>query len=57
MQIKFTALAIMLFATALSGCGGGGGGEGAVEKKVVEKKKVVHPFPLNQNYQLAASTN
>ena len=28
MQIKFTALAIMLFATALSGCGGGGGGEG-----------------------------
>ena len=56
MQIKYRALAIMLFATALSGCGGGGGGEGAVEKKVVEKE-VVHPFPLNQNYQLAASTN
>ena len=29
MQIKYTALAIMLFATALSGCGGGGGGEGS----------------------------
>ena len=28
MQIKFTALAVMLLATALSGCGGGGGGEG-----------------------------
>ena len=27
MQIKYRALAIMLFATALSGCGGGGGGE------------------------------
>ena len=26
MQIKYRALAIMLFATALSGCGGGGGG-------------------------------
>ena len=26
MQIKFTALAVMLLATALSGCGGGGGG-------------------------------
>ena len=29
MQIKYRALAIMLFATALSGCGGGGGGEGS----------------------------
>ena len=28
MQIKFTALAVLLMATALSGCGGGGGGEG-----------------------------
>ena len=28
MQIKFTALAVLLLATALSGCGGGGGGEG-----------------------------
>ena len=28
MQIKFTALAVMLLATALLGCGGGGGGEG-----------------------------
>ena len=28
MQIKFTALAVILLATALSGCGGGGGGEG-----------------------------
>ena len=28
MQIKFTALAVMLLATALSSCGGGGGGEG-----------------------------
>ena len=28
MQIKFTALAVMLLAAALSGCGGGGGGEG-----------------------------
>ena len=27
MQIKFTALAVMLLATVLSGCGGGGGGE------------------------------
>ena len=29
MQIKYRALVIMLFATALSGCGGGGGGEGS----------------------------
>ena len=28
MQIKFTALAVLLLATALSGCGGGGGGGG-----------------------------
>ena len=28
MQIKTTALAVLLLATALSGCGGGGGGEG-----------------------------
>ena len=28
MQIKFTALAVMLLATALSGCGGGGSGGG-----------------------------
>ena len=28
MQIKFTALAVMLLATALSGCGGGGAGGG-----------------------------
>ena len=28
MQIKFTALAVMLLATALAGCGGGGGGAG-----------------------------
>ena len=28
MQIKFTALAVLFLATALSGCGGGGGGEG-----------------------------
>ena len=28
MQIKFTALAVLLLATALSGCGGGGGGAG-----------------------------
>ena len=28
MQIKFTALAVLLLATALSGCGGGSGGEG-----------------------------
>ena len=28
MQIKYTTLAVMLLATALSGCGGGGGGEG-----------------------------
>ena len=26
MQIKFTALAVLFLATALSGCGGGGGG-------------------------------
>ena len=28
MQIKITALAVMLLATALSGCGGGGSGGG-----------------------------
>ena len=28
MQIKFTALAVLLLATVLSGCGGGGAGEG-----------------------------
>ena len=28
MQIKFTALAVLFLATALSGCGGGAGGEG-----------------------------
>ena len=28
MQIKFTALAVLFLATALSGCGGGSGGEG-----------------------------
>ena len=31
MQIKFTALAVLFLATALSGCGGGGGGEGGGE--------------------------
>ena len=56
MQIKYTALAIMLFATALSGCGGGGGGEGSSGEEG-GGEEVVHPFPLNQNYQLAASTN
>ena len=28
MQIKTTALAVLLLVTALAGCGGGGGGEG-----------------------------
>ena len=28
MQIKTTALAVLLLATVLSGCGGGGGGAG-----------------------------
>ena len=31
MQIKFTALAVLFLATALSGCGGGAGGEGGGE--------------------------
>ena len=31
MQIKFTALAVLLLATALSGCGGGGGGGSALQ--------------------------
>ena len=47
MQIKFTALAVLLLATALSGCGGGGGGAG---------EGAVHPFPLNQSFQIASST-
>ena len=47
MQIKFTALAVLLLATVLSGCGGGG----AVEKEAV------HPFPLNQTFQIATSTD
>ena len=46
MQIKFTALAVLLLATVLSGCGGGAGREGGGSS-----------VPLNQTFQIATSTD
>ena len=48
MQIKTTALAVLLLATALSGCGGGGGGEGGSSS--VPPQPTLPDYCLDEQY-------
>ena len=49
MQIKTTALTVLLLATALTGCGGGGAGEGA------SSSPTPPPLPACELYRLDCS--